>query len=201
MTERIALLGFRPWTDPARQIAVAENPAALAAEACARSLIGDGRLAAFVPVEVSGDGISSAMRAVETFGASVVVALGQTPGEPRVERFGRVPGAWAPAQDAESTPWLLAPDADVLALRLEALHDPASETGAFRPSDDAGAYFCDHLCVELVRDARRRGTRARFLHVTSVDGCVPAVRDARIGQYALQARVVVEWLLRGPRVA
>lgn len=195
-SQSIAILGFMPWADPARQIAVRENPSAIVADLCARELAASGLPAAFVPVEVSGDGITKAMEMVRLLGAQIVVALGQTPTEPRVERLGRVPGLWAPAAESEVAPWSLAPDADELVIELNRLQEPAAELKPFRASDDAGAYFCDHLCVELVRDARVRGTKARFLHITAVDGCPPDVREARLLQYTRQARATVEWLMR-----
>lgn len=192
---RIALLGFLPWVDAARDVAVAINPAELAARACADLLRGDGHDATFVPVPVSAEGIEAAVAQVRDLEAAVVVALGRTPTGPRVERWGRVPGAWRPQVLDEDAPWLLAPDATALAARLATIVEPGANTEPFVASDDAGAYYCDHLCVELVRDARQRGTRARFLHVTGVDGCSPEQREARLRQYTRQARATVDWLL------
>jgi hypothetical protein len=77
---------------------------------------------------------------------------------------------------------------------LNALIDPDAMVESFTASEDAGGYFCDHLCVELARESRRRPIRARFLHVTAVDGCSPAVRAARLRQYGRQIRATVEWL-------
>jgi pyrrolidone-carboxylate peptidase len=200
MTEpRIALLGFLPWVDVARDRNVRENPSAIAAELCARELAGEGRAATFVPVAVSGEGINEAMEVVRLLSADVVVALGQTGARdptPRVETQGIVPGAWAPASEDEPKPWPLAPDAEVLVAKLNELTIAEAETAPFRTSDDPGGYFCDHLCVELVREARRRPLQARFLHVTPIDGCSPEVRDGRIRQYVRQTRATVEWLLR-----
>lgn len=195
----IAILGFLPWQDAEKRIVVTTNPAQLAASRCADELVFEGFQATFIPVDVSGDGIAQAMRRVRELSSSVVVALGRTSTGPRVERWGRKPGAWNPRSPEEEEPWLLAPDADELAAHLTTFADPAAETGAFVASDDAGAYFCDHLCVELVRDARTRGSRARFLHLPGVDGLANPVREARIGQYARQARATVDWLLtQGP---
>lgn len=193
MTSRVALLGFLPWTDPAREVAVQLNPSAVAAERCALA-IG----AAFVPVGVSGDGIAAAMKQVAALDADLIVAMGQTPTGPRVERLGRVPGKWSPAVEGEQQPWLLAPDAADLAVYLNGLSDPLADTAPFVASDDAGGYFCDHLCVELVRESRCRSIRARFLHVTAVDACTPDVREARISQYARQMEATVEWLRKAP---
>jgi hypothetical protein len=195
---RIALLGFLPWNDPGRNVAVRENPAAITAERCARALAQDGHSATFVPVPVSGDGIRRALEAARLLDAEIIVALGQTPTEPRVERVGRVAGSWSPAVVGETTPWTLAPDADELVARLNSLADPAAQLQPFRASDDAGAYFCDHLCVELARDARVRPVSSRFLHLTAIDDCAAEVKAARLGQYARQARAVVEWLMLLP---
>lgn len=192
---RIALLGFLPWVDAAREVSVVINPAERAARACADLLVRDGHDAVFVPVPVSGDGIDAALARVRELAASVVVALGRTSTGPRVERWGRVAGAWRPGLGDEEAPWLLAPDATALAAHLATLVEPGANTEPFAASDDAGAYYCDHLCVELVRDARRRGTRSRFLHVTGVDDCPPEQREARLRQYARQARATVDWLL------
>lgn len=189
---RVALLGFLPWIDASRGTDVRENPAAISAEMCARELD-----AAFVPIEVSGKGIVRAMEAVRLSGAEVVVAVGQTSTGPRVERFGKVPGVWAPATDDEAMLWEIAPDAQAIADRLNTLHDPAAETELFVASEDAGGYFCDHLCVELGREMRQRSIRARFLHVTAIDGCLPPVRDARIRMYAKQIAATVEWITAG----
>lgn len=195
-SKRIALLGFLPWSDPARQIAVRENPSAIVANRCALELAESGLAAAFVPVAVSGEGIQQALEMVRLLDSEIIVALGQTPTEPRVERFGRAPGVWSPRVDGEEAPWLLASDAEELAVELNRSVDPAAQLQPFRASDDAGAYFCDHLCVELARDARVRGTQARFLHITAVDGCPSDVREARLRQYTRQARATVEWLMQ-----
>lgn len=191
------MLGFLPWVDEARGRDVKENPSALAAETCARRLLEEGWLARFVPVAVSAEGIDQATAAVRAFEAEIIVALGQTATEPRVERWGRVPGAWAPTTSGEAAPWLLTPGAEALVARLNGAAFTAAATEPFRASDDAGAYFCDHLCVELVRDARARGSRAVFLHVTAIDRCLPEERAARLAQYAVQARTAVVWLLEG----
>lgn len=195
---RIALLGFLPWVDPARDRNVRENPSAIAADLCALQLAEEAWAAAFVPVPVSGEGITQAMETVRLLESDVVVALGQTGTEPRVERQGLVAGAWSPASAGELQPWLLAPDAEALAARLNELTIPEAETAPFRASENAGGYFCDHLCVELARELRRRPLRARFLHVTAIDGCLPEVRDARLRQYVRQARATVEWLIASP---
>jgi pyrrolidone-carboxylate peptidase len=191
---RIVVMGFLPWRDPQRGTDVRENPAAIAANRCALQLAEEGFVAAFVPVPVSGEGITQAIDRARRLEAEVVVAVGQTPTGPRVERFGRVPGAWAPAADGEAAPWPLADDAPALTDALNALSDPAAQTEPFVASDDAGGYFCDHLCVELVRETRRRPLRARFLHVTEIDSCPPAVREARLSMYTKQIRAAVEWL-------
>jgi hypothetical protein len=112
-----------------------------------------------------------------------------------VERQGLVPGDWAPAAPDEPTPWLLAPDAEALAAELSQLSIAEAGTPPFEASDDAGGYYCDHLCVELVRELRRRPLQARFLHVPAIDGCTPEVKDARIRQYVLQIRATVDWLI------
>lgn len=190
----IALLGFLPWTDLAREIAVDVNPSALAAESCATALGRDGFRVSFVPVAVSSEGIIRAREMLDRLEPSIVVALGQTPGGPRVERWGRVPGAWAPAHPDEVAPWLLAPDAEELATALAAIHDEAAQLEPFRPSEDAGAYFCDHLCVELARWMRVTGGQARFLHVTSIDGLPAHVRAARLRIYERQIAATVTWL-------
>lgn len=194
---RVALLGFLPWSDPTRAIAVRENPSALAAERCAAELSSRGIDAAFVPVAVSEQGIRDAVLALEGGRPHVVVAAGQTPGGPRVERFGRVPGAWSPARADGPGPWLLAPDAAALARALNRFEAPFAEIEPFGASDDAGGYYCDHLCVELARFARANGARARFLHLTAIDGVPPRVRDARVATYARRLAAVVAWLTRG----
>ena len=194
---RVALLGFLPWSDPARSAVVRENPAALAAERCARALADEGRPAEFVPVSVSAEGIAGAIQSIRRSQSNVVVALGQTKTAPRVERFGKVPGVWAPALAGEESPWLLATDAADLASVLNELREPESGTLPFTVSEDAGAYYCDHLCVESARETRLRPLRARFLHVTEIDGCTPEVREARLRQYARQARAAVDWLTSG----
>lgn len=183
-----------PWDDAERGVSVALNPAHLAASRCASELVAAGVDATFVPVEVSAEGITWAMRRVQALSSSIVVALGRTSTGPRVERLGRVPGVWEPAMLEEESPWLLAPDADELATHLSTFVEPEANTGDFVASDDAGAYFCDHLCVELVRDARVRGSRSRFLHVPGIDGYPDAVKEARIRQYVRQARATVKWL-------
>jgi pyrrolidone-carboxylate peptidase len=190
------VLGFLPWTDPERREAVRENPAALAAEQCARLLAGDGHITKFIAVGVTADGVTRAMESVRLFEPDVVVAAGQTRTEPRVERFGRVPGAWSPLKRHEESPWLLAADAEELVAAVNALNDPAAATAPFRSSDDAGGYFCDHLCVELVRETRRRPMHARFLHITAIDDCTPVVREARLAMYARQMRAVAEILAK-----
>ena len=43
-SRRIALLGFLPWSDSARQIAVRENPSAIVADRCAIELMQGCRL-------------------------------------------------------------------------------------------------------------------------------------------------------------
>lgn len=190
----ISLLGFLPWDDAERGISVALNPAQLAASRCASEFATEGVDATFVPVEVSNQGIARAMQRVQSLSSTIVVALGRTPNGPRVERWGRVPSALSPARSAEETPWLLAPDADELAAHLSTFAEPEANTEAFVASDDAGAYFCDHLCVELVRDARARGSLTRFLHVSGIDGLADAVQEARIRQYVRQVRETVDWL-------
>ncbi len=187
-------MGFLPWREPERNRDVRENPAAIAANRSAVQLAEAGLDAVFVPVPVSGVGITQAMERVRLLRAEVVVAVGQTPTAPRVEQFGRVPGAWAPVEPGEVEPWPLAPDAAALAAALNALQDPAAETEPFTASDDAGGYYCDHLCVELVREVRRRPMRARFLHVTEIDSCTRSVREARLALYTRQIRAVVELL-------
>jgi pyrrolidone-carboxylate peptidase len=74
-------------------------------------------------------------------------------------------------------------------------------TEPFVMSEDAGRYFCDHLCVELVRESRLRPLQARFLHVTAIDDCPPEVQEARLQLYAKQVRVAVDWLLDVPMAA
>lgn len=191
----IALLGFLPWMDVERGIAVPINPAERAAALCVEGLVQDGKEAVFIPVEVSAQGIGTAMELLRRHAPTVVVALGRTPTAPRVERWGRVPLSELPLKPGEEAPWLLAPDAEELALHLASLDESEAEVASFSVSDDAGAYFCDHLCVELARDARARGTQARFLHVPGVEGCSQQVSDARVGLYVRQARAAVEWLI------
>jgi hypothetical protein len=191
---RIILRGFLPWRDPDRQVVVTLNPAAVVAERVARALSATGADAEAIAMAVSADGIRDAMSRVTASSPSVVVGLGHTPTEPRVERAGRVPGAWARAADGEETPWLLGNDAGAIVRELNQYSDPAARLEPFRESDDPGGYYCDHLCVELSRDARRRGSLARFLHLTGVDRCSPAVREARLRQYERQVRAVLEWL-------
>ncbi|MFM2153018.1 MAG: hypothetical protein RL199_1453 [Pseudomonadota bacterium] len=194
MTLRVLLLGFAPWTDESRGIAVAENPAQLAATEAARRLVSEGLRAEALAVEVSAAGVVAAIDEAERRGAGLVIALGQTPTEPRVERWGRVPSPLRPATGDDPGPWLLAPDADVLALLLSQEVDDAAVLEPWRTSDDAGAYYCDQLCVELARLARRTGAVTRFLHVTAVDGCTPEVRDARVVLYARQVNRLVAHL-------
>lgn len=191
----IALLGFLPWTDPSRDIAVSVNPSALSAEGCAKKLSRDGYRAAFVPVAVSEEGIEQARGALERMEPKVVVAVGQTKGAPRVERWGQVPSSLAPARADEVTPWLLAPDADELASLLADIDDPAAKLLPFGPSDDAGGYFCDKLCVELVRYSRRKGAEARFLHVTAIDDVPATVAEARVKLYECHIAATVRWLV------
>ncbi len=192
--QSIALLGFLPWTDSERGVVVRENPAAIVAERCARELAESGISAVFVPVPVSGEGIRTAMKTIAELRSDIVIALGQTKTAPRVERFGRAPGSWSPAAPNEESPWLLAPDADVLAVELNQWNIAAAATEPFVPSDEAGAYFCDHLCVELVRLARMTPISARFLHITAIDECSAEVRAARLDQYTRQVRAAVDWL-------
>lgn len=188
-------MGFLPWKDETRGIAVKINPAERAAALCVEGLERDGVDAAFVPVAVSEEGIRQAITRLAEEEPSVVVALGRTPTGPRVERLGRVPLACSPARPNEETPWLLAPDATELAAYLSTFADATARSLAFTASDDAGAYYCDNLCVELVRYARSKCIDARFLHVTGVDDCASDVAEARIRQYARQARATVDWLL------
>ena len=145
-------------------------------------------------VEVSGEGIDAAMRELCAFDPIVSVALGQTPSEPRVERAGVVPGAWT-GRDRSAGPFVLWPDAEGLAMRLNAIADPRAHVAPFSASDDPGAYFCDNLCVELAIDAAVRRSRATFLHVTAIDGVSSELRAARIDQYARQAELAVRHLL------
>lgn len=191
---RVAFLGFLPWTDEARQVRVVENPAGLAAARAAAVLAERGLPAIFVPMAVSSEGIQQALAAIRAFDAPIVVALGQTRTEPRIERYGRVPGAFAPAGQGEAQPWELAPDADELARMLGRVRVPGAGTAPVRASDDAGAYFCDHLCVELVRESRASRRAARFLHVTAIDGCEDPVREARVAEYTAQALAIAEYL-------
>lgn len=191
----IALLGFLPWTDPSRDIAVRVNPSALAAEACAKALARDGFRVTFVPVAVSEEGIERARTALERENPSVIVAVGQTKGAPRVERWGRVPMASAPPRPDEPTPWLLAPDADELASALAAIDDPEAGLLPFTASEDAGGYFCDNLCVELARHGRKTKARARFLHVTAIDDVTGPVAAARVRLYERQIAFAVMWLV------
>lgn len=191
----IALLGFLPWTDPSRGIAVRVNPAALAAEACTGRLARKGYRVAFVPVAVSDDGVRNARLAIDSMAPRVVVAVGQTKGAPRVERWGRVPGRWAEAQADEPQPWLLAPDADELSALLQTIHDEAAALEPFAASDDAGGYFCDNLVVELARWSRRTGRDARFLHVTSIDGSDATTAEARLRLYERHIEATAHWLL------
>lgn len=191
----IALLGFLPWTDPSRDIAVRVNPSALAAETCAHALARDGFRVAFVPVAVSEEGIERAREALERANPSIIVAVGQTKGAPRVERWGRVPMASAPPRPDEPTPWLIAPDADELANALAAIDDPEADLLPFAPSDDAGGYFCDNLCVELARHCRKTKAKARFLHVTAIDDVTEPVGAARVRLYQRQIAFTVMWLM------
>lgn len=198
---RVALLGFLPWTDDARAIAVRENPAALAA-ARARDALGGRYEARLHEIEVTPAGIDAARAFLAAFAPRVTVALGQTRDALRVERQGVVPGRWT-ARAAAEGPFPLLVDADgaparaaeALVAHLAPLVDPAAEGPAPIVSDDPGAYYCDHLCVELSLDARARGARAAFLHVPAIDGCAAAVREARLAQYARMAVATAEWLL------
>lgn len=191
----IALLGFLPWTDPSRGIDVRRNPSAIAAEACTGRLSQKGHRVAFVPVAVSDEGVRRAREAIDALRPKVVVALGQTKGAPRVERYGRVPGRWSPALPDEPRPWLLAPDADQLAAMLRTIDDEAAQLEPFSASDDAGAYFCDNLVVELARWSRSTGHDARFLHVTAIDDAPPSVADARLRLYERHIEATALWLL------
>lgn len=193
---RIVLLGFLPWRDEARGVDVRENPAFVAATEAAvlLRLAGADAHAVGVEVEVSSGGVLAAVVEAERLGACVVVAAGQTQTEPRVERWGRVPAAVAPAAAGEATPWLLAPDAEALAGLVDAHAVAGAGTEPCLASDDAGGSFCDQLCVELVRLGRRLPVRARFVHLTAVDGCPTAVRDARVVQYARQLAAVARYL-------
>lgn len=193
----VLVMGFLPWTDEARGIRVAENPAALTAHAVSLRLQSESVAAAFVPVHVSAEGIQQAMQAVRESGAPLVVALGQTRRTPTVERMGRVPGDWAPAEPGEPQPWLLVPNPGGLVDELNQLIDPAALTEPFTVSDDAGGYFCDHLCVELARDSRKRGSRALFLHLSPTEGLPADVRDARLAQYERQVLRAAELAASG----
>lgn len=195
MTVKLALLGFLPWKDPARAIAVDVNPSALAAEASARAFERSGVLARFFPIEVSERGIRGAQAFLERERPTIAVAVGQTRGAPRVERFGRVPGAWATLQPSESAPWLLAPDAEGLARHLSVFREEAALLEPFSASDDAGGYYCDHLCVEMARWSRDTGSPARFLHVTAIDGLSPETAAARLRVYERQIAETVHWLV------
>ncbi len=194
--EKIALLGFLPWTDAARGVAVRENPALLASLRAARALRRQGFEVACLAVPVSDEGVVDAVRAAERLEAGVVIGCGQTLTAPRVERFGRAPSRLAPPTPGEEPPWLLAPDATALARMLQRHALPEARLEPMRVSDDAGGYYCDHLCVELARLSRRRPVRARFLHLTAIDGCAPALRSARLEQYAHQLVVLVRHLAR-----
>jgi pyrrolidone-carboxylate peptidase len=196
---RILLLGFAPWVDEARGLAVVENPSQLAVQRAASLLADAGVAACARAVEVSDEGVLAAVAEADRLEADVVVALGQTPTEPRVERFGRVPSRLRPAQEGECSPWLLASDADELAALLDSHVDDTAGLEPWRVSEDAGAYFCDHLCVELARLSRRSGATTRFLHVTAIDGCPPDVREARIALYARQVAVLAGHLASGGR--
>ena len=198
---RILLLGFAPWTDASRGVAVGRNPAQLAAHHARRLLSDRGSNVDALSVEVSDEGVLAAADEVERRGANVVVALGQTPTEPRVERFGRVASRLRPQAAAEDSPWLLAPDADELAALLASHVDAEAALEPWRASDDAGAYYCDHLGVELARLARRTGATTRFLHVTAIDGCPSAVQEARVALYARQVTSLVDHLCAGMRRA
>jgi hypothetical protein len=202
---RVALLGFLPWTDDARAIAVRENPAALAAARAAATLarspqVTDARAHA---IEVSAAGVDGARAFLADFAPRATVALGQTRDALRVERQGVVPGAWT-RRVASEGPFPLLIDggdaeddaglAEALAARLAPLVDPQL-TPPLVVSDDPGGYYCDHLCVELSLDARARGARAAFLHVPAIDGCEPALREARLALYARLAVATAEWLL------
>ncbi len=185
-----ALLGFLPWADAARGVDVRENPSILAVERASALVPG----AVPIGVTVSHEGVLEAVRRAEQLGARVVVAVGQTPTGPRLERCGRVPSVLAPARAGEGAPWLLAPDAEALVRFLNAHAVVEAGTAPFAVSDDAGGYYCDHLCVELARLSRRTGAEARFLHVTAIDGCDASVREARLEQYARQVAAVARYL-------
>jgi pyrrolidone-carboxylate peptidase len=105
-----------------------------------------------------------------------------------------VPSVLAPADAGEDAPWLLAPDAEAIVGFVNEHAVAAAGTAPFAVSEDAGGYYCDHLCVELARLSRRTGAEARFLHVTAIDGCDAAVREARLGQYARQVAAVARYL-------
>jgi pyrrolidone-carboxylate peptidase len=192
---RVVVLGFLPWTDPARGVGARDNPAALAAERAAQLLARDGFDARFFGVPVSSEGIAAVVEGVVAFDPGVSVALGQGRETPRVERRGVVPGAWT-SHDATKGTFVIVQDADSLAAHLSTLVDPDAETGPFESSDDPGGYFCDHLCVELAVDARTRGAHAAFLHVPPIDHAGARVREARVAQYARQAAAAVTWLVR-----
>lgn len=194
---QVMLLGFRPWVDSSCGIAVLENPSELVAKSVFLRLLEEGVAAGFCSVEVSAEGIEAAMSEVRISGASVVVALGQTRGAPRVERMGRVPGEWTPARAGEPQPWMLIPNPSGLLEELNTHTDPIANTGPFTISDDAGGYFCDHLCVELARDSRIRGNRALFLHLSAIQDLPPLVRQARLSQYEAQVFAAVEWAAAG----
>lgn len=191
----VALLGFLPWTDPSRGIAVRVNPSALAAEASMARLVRKGYRVAFVPVSVSDEGVRKARQTLDSMAPEVVVAVGQTKGAPRVERWGRVPGRWAAASPDEPRPWLLAPDADELSALLRTIDDEAAALEPFAASDDAGGYFCDNLVVELARWSRVTGNAARFLHVTAIDESPPEVAEARLRLYERHIEATALWLL------
>jgi hypothetical protein len=190
----ILLLGFAAWTDASRGLSVAENPAALAVHRAARRLSRRGFQAQALSVEVSDDGVLDAAGEAERLGAEVVIAIGQTPTGPRVERFGRIPSRLRPPSADEPSPWLLAPDADALVMLLSSHIDDMARLEPWRTSDDAGAYHCDHLCVELARLSQRTGATTRFLHVTAIDGCPADVREARVEAYARQTALLAEHL-------
>lgn len=193
MIDRVAFLGFLPWVDERRAIEVRRNPSILAATRAAE-LWGQG--ASVIGVEVSIDGIVSALEKVRGVDARIVVAAGQTPTEPRIERFGRVPMALSSAVLADG-PWLLAPDVEELVALVNRESMPEAALAPFRGSDDAGAYFCDHLCVELARLQAMDRVRARFLHVTAIDGVESDVAAARVEQYARQLVAVARHLGAG----
>lgn len=195
----VVVTGFLPWVDPGRDLDVRENPAILSAISAVERLRAEGLRAVALGVEVTANGIRETIRRIEQLAPSVVVSLGQGRETSRVERFGRVPGAWT--ETAEDGPWPLPSDAARVLSAVNACVDPAALTGPFVVSDDPGAYFCDHLCVELVRASRRCGFRATFLHVPPIDGVSGAIRSARLAQYSAQAAAAARVLVDARRLA